>query len=65
MTSDRPYRKGLPVDRVVVQFERFRGEQFDREITDLVLDLIRRDSFPLIMENDPTTAIYESLQERL
>jgi len=65
MTSDRPYRKGLPVDSVVTQFERFKGEQFDREITNLVLDLIRRDSFPLIMESDPTTAIYESLQERL
>ncbi|HEX5131215.1 MAG TPA: HD-GYP domain-containing protein [Candidatus Krumholzibacteria bacterium] len=65
MTSDRPYRKGLPVERVVEQFEKYRGEQFDREITDIMLDLIRQGSFPLIVENDPTTAIYESLQERL
>ena len=29
-----------------------------------MLDLIKRDEFPPIVENDPTTAIYESLQER-
>jgi putative nucleotidyltransferase with HDIG domain len=65
MTSDRPYRKGLPVERVVEQFEKYSGEQFDREITDIVLDLIRSGEFGLIVENDPTTAIYESLRERL
>jgi putative nucleotidyltransferase with HDIG domain len=65
MTSDRPYRKGLPVERVVEQFQKYRGEQFDREIADVMLDLIGRGDFPLIVENDPTTAIYESLQERL
>jgi putative nucleotidyltransferase with HDIG domain len=65
MTSDRPYRKGLPVERVVEQFEKFKGEQFDTEIVDLVLNLVRGGQFPLIVENDPTTAIYESLQERL
>jgi putative nucleotidyltransferase with HDIG domain len=65
MTSDRPYRKGMPVDQVVDQFEKYRGEQFDLEITSLVIDLVRRGEFPLIEESDPTTAIYESLQERL
>ncbi|HEU4363859.1 MAG TPA: HD-GYP domain-containing protein [Candidatus Krumholzibacteria bacterium] len=65
MTSDRPYRKGLPVETVVEQFRKYRGEQFDREIADLLLDMIQRGKFPLIVENDPTTAIYESLQERL
>jgi putative nucleotidyltransferase with HDIG domain len=65
MTSDRPYRKGLPVEQVVAQLEKYRGEQFDAEIGTVVLDLIRRNEFPLIVENDPTTAIYESLQERL
>lgn len=65
MTSDRPYRKGLPIERVVEQFTKYRGEQFDREISDVLLDLLGRSEFPLIVENDPTTAIYESLQERL
>jgi putative nucleotidyltransferase with HDIG domain len=65
MTSDRPYRKGLPVEAVAGQIEKYRGEQFDGEIAAVVLDLIRRNEFPVIVENDPTTAIYESLQERL
>lgn len=65
MTSDRPYRKGLPVEKVVEQFEKFRGEQFDLEIANLMLDLIERGEFRPIVENDPTTAIYESLRERL
>ena len=65
MTSDRPYRKGLPVEQVAAQIEKYRGEQFDAEISTVVLDLIRTNQFPLIEESDPTTAIYESLQERL
>ncbi len=65
MTSDRPYRRGLPIERVVEQFEKYRGEQFDFEIASLMIDLIRRGEFPLIVENDPTTAIYESLREHL
>ncbi len=65
MTSDRPYRRGLSIERVVEQFEKYKGEQFDLEIANLMLDLIRRGEFPLIVENDPTTAIYESLREHL
>jgi putative nucleotidyltransferase with HDIG domain len=65
MTSDRPYRKGMTVEKVVEQFDQYKGKQFDLEIADLVIDLVRRGEFPLIEESDPTTAIYESLQERL
>jgi putative nucleotidyltransferase with HDIG domain len=65
MTSDRPYRKGLTLEMVVEQFEKYGGEQFDNEITLLTLELLRNGKFPLIVESDPTTAIYESLRERL
>lgn len=65
MTSDRPYRKGLTIDQVVEQFEKYGGEQFDSEITALTLELLRSGNFPFIVESDPTTAIYESLRERL
>lgn len=65
MTSDRPYRKGLSIEKVVEQFEKYAGEQFDREIADLVIKLIGAGRFPLIVETDSTTAIYESLRERL
>jgi len=65
MTSDRPYRKGLPVDKVIEQFKTYKGKQFDLEISNLFLDMLDNDDFPLIVETDPTTAIYQSLKERL
>ncbi len=65
MTSDRPYRKGLGLEKVVEQFEKHRGSQFDLDVSNLLIKLIRRNEFPLIVETDPTTAIYDSLKERL
>ncbi len=65
MTSDRPYRKGLTIDEVIGQFEEYKGTQFDREIVDLFIDRVKNNQLSLIVESDPTTAIYESLKERL
>jgi putative nucleotidyltransferase with HDIG domain len=65
MTSDRPYRKGLPMEKVVEQFELYKGKQFDIDIASLFLRMVRAGEFSLIVETDPTTAIYQSLKERL
>ena len=65
MTSDRPYRKGLSVDKVVEQFDVYKGTQFDLEIAELFIELVKLGEFGLIVESDSTTAIYESLKERL
>jgi HD-GYP domain-containing protein (c-di-GMP phosphodiesterase class II) len=65
MTSDRPYRKGLPVEKVVEQLEQYKGKQFDLQIANLTTKLIHSGEFPFIVETDSTTAIYESLRERL
>jgi putative nucleotidyltransferase with HDIG domain len=65
MTSDRPYRQGLVVEKVIEQFNIYKGTQFDLVIAELFIDLIKRGEFDLIVESDPTTAIYESLKERL
>jgi putative nucleotidyltransferase with HDIG domain len=65
MTSDRPYRKGLAIDKVVEQFELHKGSQFDLDVANLMVKMISKNEFPLIVETDPTTAIYDSLQERL
>jgi putative nucleotidyltransferase with HDIG domain len=65
MTSDRPYRKGLPIDAVVEQFEIYKGTQFDVDVANLVIGMIRSGEFQLIVEADPTTAIYDSLKERI
>jgi putative nucleotidyltransferase with HDIG domain len=39
MTSDRPYRKGLPVERALAELNRHAGEQFDREIVGALVAL--------------------------
>ena len=65
MTSDRPYRKGLPIEKVLEQFAQYRGIQFDLDVASLVTKMIRQGEFPIIVETDPTTAVYEALKQRL
>jgi putative nucleotidyltransferase with HDIG domain len=43
MTSDRPYRKALPLARVVEEIERFRGTQFDPTAADAFLRIAERE----------------------
>ena len=52
MTSRRSYRNALPMDAVIAEFERCRGSQFDPEIDDLFLEILRDDfvSIKEIME---------------
>ena len=40
MSTDRSYRKALPMERIVQEFKNNRGTQFDPLVTDAVLDLI-------------------------
>jgi hypothetical protein len=37
MTTDRPYRKRLPVDVVMAELQKCRGTQFDPELIDVVI----------------------------
>lgn len=39
MTSDRPYRKGLPVPRALEELRRHAGSQFDRDAVEALLAL--------------------------
>lgn len=41
MTSRRTYRDSLPIETVIAEFERCKGTQFDPEITDVFLDILR------------------------
>lgn len=41
MSSRRIYRNSLPLDVIISEFERCKGSQFDPEITDLFLDILR------------------------
>jgi putative nucleotidyltransferase with HDIG domain len=37
MTTDRPYRKALPFDRVVEEFRKYAAKQFDPQLVELVV----------------------------
>ena len=41
MTQDRVYRKALPLDDALTEIERNAGTQFDPEIAELFVGLIR------------------------
>jgi putative nucleotidyltransferase with HDIG domain len=43
MTSDRPYRRGLPLERVVGELHRFSGTQFDPNCVEAMLRLLERE----------------------
>ncbi len=43
MTSDRPYRKGLPLESVLAELARFSGSQFDPMCVDAMLRLLERE----------------------
>jgi len=65
MTSDRPYRKALPIARVIEELKTYKGRQFDERVTDIILDLYGKGEFPIIVEADVTTEIYNSLIEHV
>ena len=41
MTSDRTYRKGMSMELAIVEIERSRGIQFDPQISDVFINMIR------------------------
>ena len=53
MTSKRAYRDSLPIDFVIYEFGKCRGSQFDPEIDDVFLDILKNhyDEIQKIMDN--------------
>lgn len=41
MTSRRTYRNAMPLDVVIAEFERCKGSQFDPELTNVFLDILK------------------------
>ena len=46
MNTDRVYRKKLPQEQIIDEIEKNKGHQFDPEIADIMLRLIREDKLP-------------------
>jgi HD-GYP domain-containing protein (c-di-GMP phosphodiesterase class II) len=48
MTSDRPYRRALPVEAALRELERGSGTQFDTEVVSCLLRLREAGGFALV-----------------
>ncbi len=48
MTSDRPYRRALPLEAALRELERGAGTQFDRDVVRTLLRLHESGEFPLV-----------------
>lgn len=40
MTTDRPYRKALPFEKVVAELQKYRGTQFDPAVVDITVNSV-------------------------
>jgi HD-GYP domain-containing protein (c-di-GMP phosphodiesterase class II) len=47
MTSDRPYRKALAVERALEEIQSGAGTQFDPEVVEVFVDLVEEEPSPL------------------
>ena len=43
MTTKRTYRNSLPLETVISELEKGKGTQFDPELTDIFLDILKND----------------------
>jgi putative nucleotidyltransferase with HDIG domain len=61
MTSDRPYRKALPLETVVRELHKYSGSQFDPVCVDAFLQLLEREGESFISK-DQKFDIYEFIE---
>jgi response regulator RpfG family c-di-GMP phosphodiesterase len=61
MTSDRPYRKALPLEAVLSELNKYSGTQFDPTCVQAFLRLIEREGEAFI-RNDQKFDIYEFIE---
>jgi putative nucleotidyltransferase with HDIG domain len=62
MTSDRPYRRALPLEAVVSEVDKYSGSQFDPQVTTAFLRLLAREGESFI-QKDQKFDIYAFIQD--
>jgi response regulator RpfG family c-di-GMP phosphodiesterase len=61
MTSDRPYRKALPLDVVIAEMHKYSGTQFDPVVVDAFLKLLEKEGDAFISK-DQKFDIYDFIK---
>lgn len=64
MTSDRPYRKGMPVEIAIEELRKGQGTQFDPECVDAFLELVQEGKLDTVLEKMRAQASVSSLLVR-
>ncbi len=49
MIIDRPYRKALSLEEAIQELEKGRGSQFDPQVVNVFLEILRRDQLPQVV----------------
>jgi len=61
MTSDRPYRKAMPIDRVIAELDKYSGSQFDPTCVEAFLRLLDREG-ECFIRSEVKFDIYEFIE---
>ena len=56
MSSDRCYRKALPKEKILEEFEKGSGTQFDPKIAAIMIEMIREGAVPITLSRDERLA---------
>jgi putative nucleotidyltransferase with HDIG domain len=59
MTSDRSYRKALPIDRALGELQKYSGTQFRTDVVETILAMHERGEFDIIPDSDIQQVICE------
>ena len=62
MTSDRPYRKGMPIEKAIKIIRENRGSQFDPDIADIFIELYYENKLQPIMKSLNSTGSHDALE---
>ena len=57
MITDRPYRKGMPVEKAIQELTRNRGIQFDPQVVDVIVSLSEEGTLKPVHLSDPSHSV--------
>lgn len=59
MITDRPYRKGMPIEKAIEELKRCRGKQFDPQVVDAIIAIYEEGTLKPVHLPDPSHPIDE------